>query len=72
MPDFVCVKTCLSKPEAEVAKTVLEANGIEVMTSTDDCGGMRPHLAFATGGIRLMVKQQDAQKALEILENSDK
>ena len=71
MSDFVCVKTCLSKPEADVVKTVLEGSGIEVMISADDCGGMRPHLTFLTGGIRLMVKQEDAQKALEILKNSE-
>jgi hypothetical protein len=52
----------------------LESFGIECMIATDNCGGQRPHLDL-TGGIRLLVRQDDAQRATEVLryrtENSE-
>jgi hypothetical protein len=64
--DLVTVRTFTNQPEAYLAKGALEAFGIECMVARDDCGGQRPHLAF-TGGLRLVVRAEDAQRAAEVL-----
>ena len=68
MSDLICIKNYNNRTEAEIVKSLLEASGIEAVVSADDCGGMRPHLLLGTNGTRLLVKEEDAQKALEILE----
>jgi len=62
---LVTVGTFLNHIEADLAKSALEAAGIDAMIISDDCGGVRPHLWM--GGIRLLVRDEDAQRALEIL-----
>lgn len=66
MSDLVVTKTFLSRHEAELAKSLLHAAGIESMISSDDFGGLRPNLAFG-GGVRLLVKKKDVEKAQGIL-----
>jgi hypothetical protein len=39
------------------------------MIQSDDCGGVRPHLWM--GGIQLLVRDEDAQRALEVLNPGD-
>ena len=56
-----------SEPEAEVAKTALEAAGIDAMIQADTAGRMRPHIAWSGAGFRLLVREEDAAAALEIL-----
>ena len=67
MPDLVCIKTCNNRIEAEMDKSFLESEGIQAMISADDAGGLRPDLLWATGGVRLLVKQEDAERASAIL-----
>jgi hypothetical protein len=55
-----------SESEAMVARSALEAFGIDCTLSSDDCGGQRLHLAI-TEGIRLLVRAEDAKAAEEIL-----
>ena len=62
---LVAVGTFLTHIDADLAKSALEAAGIESMIQSDDCGGVRPHLWM--GGIQLLVRDEDAQRALEIL-----
>ena len=68
MSDLICIKNYNNRTEAEIVKSLLEASGIEAVVSADDCGGMRPHLLLGTNGTRLLVKEEDAKKALEVLE----
>lgn len=68
MTDLVYIKTYLNRPEAELAKGFLEANGIKAMVSADDAGGMRPDLMQATGGVRLLVREEDREVAIRLLE----
>jgi len=70
MADLICIKTYGSRHEAELARGFLEANGIEAVVSADDVGGMRPHLLLG-GGARLLVKEEDVQKALEVLKDTN-
>ncbi len=67
MTDLICIKNYNNRTEAELVKSLLESSGIEAIISADDCGGMRPHLLLGTNGTRLLVKEEDAQKALDVL-----
>jgi hypothetical protein len=65
---FVTLETYHARHEAELQKSVLEANGIEAVIESDDVGGVGPALAF-TRGVRLLVHKDDAQKAQVIFQD---
>lgn len=65
-PELVVVRTYQNEFDADVAKTALEAAGIESMIRSDNSGGQSPGLAF-TRGIELLVRSEDAEEATEIL-----
>jgi hypothetical protein len=64
--DLVAVRTFMNHIEADLAQGALEAAGIDCVISADDAGGTRPHL-WVGAGVRLMVREEDAQRAAEIL-----
>jgi len=66
MKDLIKIRTFAQRPEAELAKGLLAAYGVEATISADDCGGFRPHLSLVTGGIQLLIKKEDKEKAEEI------
>ena len=68
MSELICVKTFANRLEAELAKSVLESNAIKSSVSADDAGGMRPDLGFTSGGVKLFVLDENAERALELLE----
>jgi len=63
---IISVKAYLHRHEAELAKGILGANEIDCYVAADDSGGMQPYQSFLSP-VRLMVKEQDADKALELL-----
>ena len=65
-PDLITIRTFSSESEAQIAKSALDAFGIDGILSHDDCGGQRPHLTL-TGGIQLMVRSADAEQVEEVL-----
>ena len=66
-PDELVVAQIYSyRAEAELARSALEANGIEAMVEADDCGGQRPLLG-ANLGVRLLVRRADERKAKSFL-----
>ena len=65
-PQLVVVRTFPSHVDADLARTALEAAGIESMVESDDQGGQSPGLAF-TRGIALLVRSEDVEDAEEIL-----
>ena len=67
--NLVTIKTYADAFAAKVDKTVLDANNIKSMISADDCGDMRPHIHFVNW-VKLIVREEDAQKANSILNNS--
>ncbi len=67
MSNLVCVKTFADRLQADMARSLLEANDIKASVSADDMGGMRPDLAFTSGGVKLFVLDENADKALELL-----
>lgn len=71
MNNLVSVREVLTRHEAGMAKGLLEEQAVESVISADDCGGWRPELTFARGGIQLLVRVEDKTKALEILKILD-
>jgi len=67
MSESVCVRKFANKMEAEVAQGVLESCGVKSVVMADDAGGMIPPLAKEA---RLMVMEEDLQKAREALESA--
>lgn len=57
-----------NEPEAEIAKSALEAAGIDAMIQADTAGGMRPHIAWSGSGFKILVREEDATAAREVLE----
>ena len=69
MPGPVCIKVYNYRHEALRAVEILKSHGIEAMIRADDAGGMRPDLVMHTGGVKLIVIEEAADRALEILES---
>lgn len=67
MPDtkLVILRTFLNDFDAQVAKSALDAAGIDSMIRSDDCGGTRPHLWLS--GVELLVREEDAAEADALL-----
>lgn len=67
--NLVTVHAFGSQPEAEVAKSALEAAGIDAMIQADTAGGMRPHIAWSGSGFKILVREEDVTAAREVLES---
>jgi len=61
------IRTFASDLDAKLAESVLEANGIESIVVGDNAAGMMPYLN-SLHPIRLMVKEEDVELALSLLE----
>jgi hypothetical protein len=66
--DIVVVRTFPTRIEADLARSALEAEGIDAIVRGDDVGGMRPHLLVGSGGAELIVRVEDAGRALLVLD----
>lgn len=58
-----------SRPEAELARALLDDAGIPATVESDDAGGMYPSMANV-GGVRLLVREEDLEDARAVLEDS--
>jgi hypothetical protein len=61
------VKIVDSRLEAEMLCSLLENEGIRAVVQSEDMGGLRPDLAFSSGGARILVDQSFLSRAKEIL-----
>lgn len=68
--DLVQLATFGYLHEAEFAASVLDAAGIESLVRDEFVAGVRPHLTFTDGGVRLFVRAMDAERAEEVLANA--
>jgi len=60
------VRTYPDDPSAQIARAILEANGIEGFVRSDGASGFEPWLAYG-GGYRLLVRREEAEAARELL-----
>jgi hypothetical protein len=68
-PDLVVVRTYLNRIDAELAHGALRAAGIVSMIDADGSSGTQPGLWM--GGVKLLVRADDAAQAGEILGPAD-
>ena len=61
------VERFASQAEADLAKSALESGGIDSMIQADRAGGMRDHLAWSGLGFKVLVREEDAAEARELL-----
>jgi F420-dependent methylenetetrahydromethanopterin dehydrogenase len=66
-PNLIIVHAYGTRPEADLAITELESAGIPAMIQADTAGGMREHLAWSGLGFKILVREDDATAAREIL-----
>ena len=66
----VVVRRFMTESEADLARAILAANGIEASLLRDDAGGMLPAMSLMSE-IRVVVAPEDAEAAREILEAGD-
>ncbi len=67
---LVMVKFYHARHDAELARSFLEANEVEAVVEADDAGGSDLGLDF-TRGVKLLVKQEDVEKARELFAESE-
>lgn len=68
MPDdFVFIESYPTPHDAHLAANALRAAGIDVRMTDEATVGALPHLELALGGIKLFVREADAEDAVLIL-----
>lgn len=65
--ELIVLRTYLNEIEAQLAATVLEANGIAARVVADTAGGALPSMAFVFP-VKLVVRSADRDVAAEILD----
>jgi hypothetical protein len=65
----IVVKTFANRIEAEIAKSLLDANDIPAYIAAPDVGGTNPLLMVGDIGVRLFVRRDHAEKALRLMES---
>jgi Putative prokaryotic signal transducing protein len=64
--NLITLRTFNDRHEPEMAKSALEASGVPAVVFSDDGGGQEVSLQFVRGA-KLIVNQQDASRAKQIL-----
>ncbi len=64
----VTVRTCGDAGEAALIRSMLEADGIQVLIPDENMARMEFPLMLGTAGIRVQVAPDDVERALELLE----
>jgi hypothetical protein len=63
----VAIRRFLDVRQAEMARSILEANGIDSFLDQPFTGSIAPHYMLGSGGVRLFVAADDEERALEVL-----
>ncbi len=64
---LVVVQKYGSRSEADLAKSELDAAGIQAMIQADTAGGMWEPLACSGAGFKILVREEDATVARDVL-----
>ena len=67
--DLVILNTFTNHIEADLARSALDAMGIESMVRADDAGGEQPGL-WAANGVQILVRERDAELAKMVISGS--
>jgi Putative prokaryotic signal transducing protein len=66
-PKLIVLQSFGSQFEADLARGALEDAGIQAMIQADRAGGMRDHLAWSGAGFKILVREEDAVAARDVL-----
>jgi hypothetical protein len=66
--NLVMVQECGCEIEANLAKGALQAEGIDSMIKANTAGRQRDHIARSGAGLKLLVREEDAAGAREVLD----
>lgn len=69
--ELVAVASFENLSEAEVARTLLEAEGIEAVVQDQPLASLLPPVALANGGLVLLVAPDELERAREVLAEPD-
>ena len=69
--DLVAIASFENLSEAEVARTLLAAEGIAVVFRDEPLASLLPPVAPANGGLTLYVAEDEAERAREVLAKPD-
>jgi putative signal transducing protein len=69
---LVVVDRFASQVEADLAKSALESASVDAMIQADRAGGMRDHLAWSGLGFKVLVREEDADTARDVLQPARK
>ena len=64
--DLIVLKVFVTEMDANMARDILQDNGVKASVFKDDGGGTEPHLQ-RTNGVRLIVHATDVERARKIL-----
>ena len=67
--NLVNLKTFTNSTQANICKFMLEANEIKAFLFDEMTSLTNAEINFTSGGVRLMVNQEDVEKALEFINN---
>lgn len=69
--DLVAIASFENLSEAEVARSLLAAEGIAVAIRDQPLASLLPAVALANGGLTLLVADDEAERAREVLTRPD-
>ncbi len=69
--DLVAVGTFENLSEAEVALSLLSAEGIAAVIKDQPLASLLPPIAFANGGLTVLVSEDEVERAREVLTQPD-
>jgi hypothetical protein len=69
--DLVAVGTFENLSEAEVALSLLSAEGIAAVIKDQPLASLLPPVAFANGGLTVLVSEDEVERAREVLAQPD-
>ena len=65
--ELIVIRTCASLQEAELIKSVLEAEDIHTEIPDEYAAGVQPFYGTTLGGIRVVVQATDLTRAEDVL-----
>jgi putative signal transducing protein len=69
MKDPTIVRTFADRGEAEIARSLLQAEGIDASVPAEERGGLTPPEEFLSG-VQLVVEAADVERARELLDTA--
>ncbi|HBN09463.1 MAG TPA: hypothetical protein DD435_12710 [Cyanobacteria bacterium UBA8530] len=66
---MITIRSFFNPLEAYMARSLLESEGIEVILLDENLASVAPAYSNATGGVRLQVEENEADRAMAILDS---